>query len=195
METKKYYANQSMDYKVSFVAAIIFGIFAFFSLILLISPILMYRVMDGFLGDMIDDPFLFFLIFGLVTTILTILSVRSVRIESKPYLELFDDRMAVRNLNNGQVNIVNYKDIERIELCEIKVLGMLRKVVKIYPVPGVFEKTVIRLKKLERKRLENLHKNYGVIELVFSHFLDLPIEAVYEDIQQAMGDSRKNSAQ
>ena len=61
--------------------------------------------------------------------------------------------------------------------------------------PGVFEKTVIRLKKLERKRLENLHKNYGVIELVFSHFLDLPIEAVYEDIQQAMGDSRKNSAQ
>lgn len=186
METKQYYSTHGSEYRGTLTEAIIFGVLAVISVILLISPILMYRLWDTIL-DGLDDPYIFFLILGLFSSFEAIFFIRGLKHMSKPYVELFDDQIAITNMNNGVVSTINYKDIDKLELSEVKVLWKKLKCVKIYPVKGRYEQIIGRRGTTERKRTENMYKHYGgVIDMIFSNFLALPIETVFEDFQNTL---------
>lgn len=139
--------------------------------------------LDLYLGN----PFIFLFVVLILSLFLFIPSFRFVRKATKlPYLVISDDSIAVTNLNNGHVTVVYYKDIERIELSETELLRKNYKCINIYPVPGAFEKLSLRAQKNDRKRMETIYKKAGVIEQLYGYLLDLPIEAVFEDFQEAL---------
>ncbi len=194
MEAKKYFCSSSSTIVRIYVGfAILFSAITVLCVILLLSPVLMYRFYDSgildFMWEIIDndDPYLIMPVFALIGALLSFMLIKNVRrMVKSPVLEITDDGISVTNLNNSLVNVIKYQDIERFELSQIKILGKTISCINIIPVEGTYDKLLARYKKVERRRIEYLYKKYGAIEQIYEHLLSHTAAVVYEDLQEGL---------
>lgn len=194
MEAKKYFCSSSSTIvRISVGFAILFSAITVLCVILLLSPVLMYRFYDSgildFMWEIIDadDPYLIIPVFALIGALLSFIQIKSVRrMVKSPVLEITDEGISVTNLNNGQVNVIKYQDIERFELSQIKILGKTISCINIIPVKDAYNRLIIHYKKAEKRRIENLYKKYGAIEQIYESLLPHTAAAVYEDLQEGL---------
>lgn len=192
METKKYFCGSTTAFKLNVALAVFFGVVALFCVILLVSPILMYRVYDDILYDFVDDPYLVVAIALVICGVLFFSFFKQWRILSRtPVVEIGADGIIVSNLNNGEQSHIAYQYIERVELSHIKLFGAKIDCINIIPAEGALNKIVYRAKKSDKKRMEMFYKNYGAIAQLHSSNFDIAIEAVCEDIQTALESHKK----
>lgn len=191
MENKQYFTNRRI-YKLNLWPTIVCGVVGGFSIILLLSPTLLYNVYDILFPD-IDNIYLFLSIVIAVSLWFVIPGIIYLRnANKKPYVVLGDDCVTITNVNNGDISVVYYKDIERIELSETKLLGKKVRCINIYPVKGAFEKLSLRAQKSNRQRMERIYRKEGAIEQVYGYALDIPIEAAFDDFQEVLKEYKES---
>lgn len=194
METKKFYCDSTQTYKFNIGVTIFFGTIALIGIILLLSPILMYRLSDGFLGDFFDDPYMIVIVLtalGLLGFIPNFKMVR--RMAKTPVVEISNDSIMVTNMNTGQVNEIKYKDIDRLELSHIPLFGKKIVCINIFPAKGVYDKIIMRHKKADRKRIEGMYKRVGAIEQIFENLLNNTAAALYDDIMESFNEYKNRN--
>lgn len=151
-----------------------------FGLILLVSPLLMYRIGlsgDGITYIIIGVGICYFAYFGFLTGKVWR------RLANNPTLEIDDDSITIANHNNGSINVIKYKDIERFDLTEIKLLGKTIKCINVVPTTESYNRIISHIRtKADRMRVEGLYKKDGIVEQIYEHLLDQTIIAVYEDL-------------
>ena len=193
MATKSYFSNTTTIYKVNVSATICMGFIALVGLILIISPFLMYQFYRSFLDEWFDYPYLFVGIITAFFGVCFIFSLKQVKTMTRvPVLEINDEGIAVANLNNGIQNFIAYQNIEKLEMSEFNILGKKIRCINVIPVAGAAEKIIYRAKGNSRQRLEVLYKKYGAIEQIYSNLFGISIEAVYDDINTAIEEYKKN---
>lgn len=181
MKTKKYYCSSSSSVtKMNMAFTLFSAAVAIFGLILLVSPLLMYRI--GLSGDGMT-----YIIIGACICYFAYLGFLSGRtwrrLAQNPTLEIDEDSITIANHNNGSINIIKYKDIARFDLTEIKLLGNTIKCINVVPKDESYDRIISHIRtKADRIRVERLYKKDGIVELIYEHLLDQTIVAVYEDL-------------
>ena len=194
METKKYYcSSNSKSYTINVVFTIVSAFVAAFCLIMLISPIVLFWVWDWLNLDL-DTPVLYAIILFLAFwSIWSAVMYRKTwkNMSNNPVLEIGDDSITVTNMANGVSNVIKYKEIDRVEVSQINLMGKKISCSNVIPTADAFSKMISRYKKTDRNRIEGIYKRTGAIEQIYENLLDKTVVGVCEDIQENLNEYRK----
>lgn len=194
METKKYYcSSNSKSYTINVVFTIVSAFVAAFCLIMLISPIVLFWVWDWLNLDL-DTPVLYAIILFLAFwSIWSAVMYRKTwkNMSNNPVLEIGDDSITVTNMANGVSNVIKYKEIDRVEVSQINLMGKKISCINVIPTADAYSKMISRYKKTDRNRIEGIYKRTGAIEQIYENLLDKTVVGVCEDIQENLNEYRK----
>ena len=194
METKKYYcSSNSKSYTINVVFTIVSAFVAAFCLIMLISPIVLFWVWDWLNLDL-DTPVLYAIILFLAFwSIWSAVMYRKTwkNMSNIPVLEIGDDSITVTNMANGVSNVIKYKEIDRVEVSQINLMGKKISCINVIPTADAYSKMISRYKKTDRNRIEGIYKRTGAIEQIYENLLDKTVVGVCEDIQENLNEYRK----
>ena len=194
METKKYYcSSNSKSYTINVVFTIVSAFVAAFCLILLISPIVLFWVWDWLNLDL-DTPVLYAIVLFLAFwSIWSAVMYRKTwkNMSNNPVLEIGDDSITVTNMANGVSNVIKYKEIDRVEVSQINLMGKKISCINVIPTADAYSKMISRYKKTDRNRIEGIYKRTGAIEQIYENLLDKTVVGVCEDIQENLNEYRK----
>lgn len=194
METKKYYcSSNSKSYTINVVFTIVSAFVAAFCLIMLISPIVLFWVWDWLNLDL-DTPVLYAIILFLAFwSIWSAVMYRKTwkNMSNNPVLEIGDDSITVTNMANGVSNVIKYKEIDRVEVSQINLMGKKISCINVIPTADAYSKMISRYKKTDRNRIEGIYKRTGAIEQIYENLLDKTVVGVCEDIQENLDEYRK----
>lgn len=194
METKKYYcSSNSTAYTLNVVFTIVSAFLALFCLIMLISPIVLFWVWDWLNLDL-DTPVLYAIVMFLeFWAIWSAVMYRKTwkNMSNNPVLEIGDDSITVTNMANGVSNVIKYKEIDRVEVSQVNLVGKKISCINVIPTEDAYSKMISRYKKTDRKRIEGIYKRTGAIEQIFENLLDKTVVGVCEDIQENLNEYRK----
>lgn len=194
METKKYYcSSNSKSYTINVLFTIVSAFVAAFCLIMLISPIVLFWVWDWLSLDL-DTPVLY-----AIVLFLAFWSIWSAvmygktwkNMSNNPVLEIGDDSITVTNMANGVSNVIKYKEIDRVEVSQINLMGKKISCINVIPTADAYSKMISRYKKTDRNRIEGIYKRTGAIEQIYENLLDKTVVGVCEDIQENLNEYRK----
>ena len=194
METKKYYcSSNSKSYIINVVFTIVNAFVAAFCLIMFISPILLFWVWDWLNLDL-ATPVLY-----AIVLVLAFWSIWSAvmygktwkNMSNNPVLEIGDDSITVTNMANGVSNVIKYKEIDRVEVSQINLMGKKISCINVIPTADAYSKMISRYKKTDRNRIEGIYKRTGAIEQIYENLLDKTVVGVCEDIQENLNEYRK----
>ena len=194
METKKYYcSSNSKSYTINVLFTIVSAFVAAFCLIMLISPIVLFWVWDWLNLDL-DTPVLYAIV--LLLAFWSIWSAVMYRktwknMSNNPVLEIGDDSITVTNMANGVSNVIKYKEIDRVEVSQINLMGKKISCINVIPTADAYSKMISRYKKTDRNRIEGIYKRTGAIEQIYENLLDKTVVGVCEDIQENLNEYRK----
>lgn len=198
METKKYYcSSNSKSYTINVVFTIVSAFVAAFCLIMFASPILLYWVWDWLNSDL--DIYLDTSVLYAIVLFLAFWSIWSAVMSRKtwknmsnnPVLEIGDDSITVTNMANGVSNVIKYKEIDRVEVSQINLMGKKISCINVIPTADAYSKMISRYKKTDRNRIEGIYKRTGAIEQIYENLLDKTVVGVCEDIQENLNEYRK----
>lgn len=194
METKKYYcSSNSKSYTINVVFTIVSAFVAAFCLIMLISPIVLFWVWDWLNLDL-DTPVLYAIVLFLAFwSIWSAVMYRKTwkNMSNNPVLEIGDDSITVTNMANGVSNVIKYKEIDRVEVSQINLMGKKISCINVIPTADAYSKMISRYKKTDRNRIEGIYKRTGAIEQIYENLLDKTVVGVCEDIQENLDEYRK----
>ena len=194
METKKYYcSSNSKSYTINVVFTIVSAFVAAFCLIMLISPIVLFWVWDWLNLDL-DTPVLYAIILFLAFwSIWSAVMYRKTwkNMSNNPVLEIGADSITVTNMANGVSNVIKYKEIDRVEVSQINLMGKKISCINVIPTADAYSKMISRYKKTDRNRIEGIYKRTGAIEQIYENLLDKTVVGVCEDIQENLNEYRK----
>jgi hypothetical protein len=194
METKKYYcSSNSKSYTINVVFTIVSAFVAAFCLIMLISPIVLFWVWDWLNLDL-DTPVLYAIVLFLAFwSIWSAVMYRKTwkNMSNNPVLEIGDDSITVTNMANGVSNVIKYKEIDRVEVSQINLMGKKISCINVIPTADAYSKMISRYKKTDRNRIEGIYKRTGAIEQIYENLLDKTVVGVCEDIQENLNEYRK----
>lgn len=192
METKKYYcSSNSKSYTINVVFTIVSAFVAAFCLIMLISPIVLFWVWDWL---NLDTPVLYAIVLFLAFwSIWSAVMYRKTwkNMSNNPVLEIGDDSITVTNMANGVSNVIKYKEIDRVEVSQINLMGKKISCINVIPTADAYSKMISRYKKTDRNRIEGIYKRTGAIEQIYENLLDKTVVGVCEDIQENLNEYRK----
>lgn len=194
METKKYYcSSNSKSYTINVVFTIVSAFVAALCLIMLISPIVLFWVWNWLNLDL-DTPVLYaivlFLAFWSIWS--AVMSRKTWKnMSNNPVLEIGDDSITVTNMANGISNVIKYKEIDRVEVSQINLMGKKISCINVIPTADAYSKMISRYKKTDRNRIEGIYKRTGAIEQIYENLLDKTVVGVCEDIQENLNEYRK----
>ena len=195
METKKYYcSSNSKSYTINVVFTIVSAFVAALCLIMLISPILLFWVWDWLNLARLDISVLYaivlFLAFWSIWSAVTYRKTWK-NMSNNPVLEIGDDSITVTNMANGVSNVIKYKEIDRVEVSQINLMGKKISCINVIPTADAYSKMISRYKKTDRNRIEGIYKRTGAIEQIYENLLDKTVVGVCEDIQENLNEYRK----
>lgn len=194
METKKYYcSSNSKSYTINVVFTIVSAFVAAICLIMLISPIVLFWVWDWLNLDL-DTPVLYAIVLFLAFwSIWSAVMYRKTwkNMSNNPVLEIGDDSITVTNMANGVSNVIKYKEIDRVEVSQINLMGKKISCINVIPTADAYSKMISRYKKTDRNRIEGIYKRTGAIEQIYENLLDKTVVGVCEDIQENLNEYRK----
>lgn len=194
METKKYYcSSNSKSYTINVLFTIVSAFVAAFCLIMLISPIVLFWVWDWLNLDL-DTPVLYAIVLFLAFwSIWSAVMYRKTwkNMSNNPVLEIGDDSITVTNMANGVSNVIKYKEIDRVEVSQINLMGKKISCINVIPTADAYSKMISRYKKTDRNRIEGIYKRTGAIEQIYENLLDKTVVGVCEDIQENLNEYRK----
>lgn len=195
METKKYYcSSNSKSYIINVVFTIVSALVAAFCLIMFISPILLFWVWDWLNLARLDISVLYaivlFLAFWSIWSAVTYRKTWK-NMSNNPVLEIGDDSITVTNMANGVSNVIKYKEIDRVEVSQINLMGKKISCINVIPTADAYSKMISRYKKTDRNRIEGIYKRTGAIEQIYENLLDKTVVGVCEDIQENLNEYRK----
>lgn len=197
METKKYYcSSNSKSYTINVVFTIVNAFVAALCLIMLISPIVLFWVWDWF---NLDLEYLDISVLYAIILFLAFCSIWSAvkygktwkNMSNNPVLEIGDDSITVTNMANGVSNVIKYKEIDRVEVSQINLMGKKISCINVIPTADAYSKMISRYKKTDRNRIEGIYKRTGAIEQIYENLLDKTVVGVCEDIQENLNEYRK----
>lgn len=198
METKKYYcSSNSKSYTINVVFTIVSAFVAALCLIMLISPIVLFWVWDWLNLDL--DIYLDISVLYAIVLFLAFWSIWSAvrcrktwkNMSNNPVLEIGDDSITVTNMANGVSNVIKYKEIDRVEVSQINLMGKKISCINVIPTADAYSKMISRYKKTDRNRIEGIYKRTGAIEQIYENLLDKTVVGVCEDIQENLNEYRK----
>lgn len=195
METKKYYcSSNSKSYTINVLFTIVSAFVAAFCLIMLISPIVLFWVWDWLNLARLDISVLYaivlFLAFWSIWSAVTYRKTWK-NMSNNPVLEIGDDSITVTNMANGVSNVIKYKEIDRVEVSQINLMGKKISCINVIPTADAYSKMISRYKKTDRNRIEGIYKRTGAIEQIYENLLDKTVVGVCEDIQENLNEYRK----
>ena len=194
METKKYYcSSNSKSYTINVVFTIVSAFVAALCLIMLISPIVLFWVWDWLSLDL-DTPVLYAIVLFLAfwSIWFAVMSGKTWKnMSNNPVLEIGDDSITVTNMANGVSNVIKYKEIDRVEVSQINLMGKKISCINVIPTADAYSKMISRYKKTDRNRIEGIYKRTGAIEQIYENLLDKTVVGVCEDIQENLNEYRK----
>lgn len=194
METKKYYcSSNSKSYTINVVFTIVSAFVAAICLIMLISPIVLFWVWNWLSLDL-DTPVLYAIVLFLAFwSIWFAVMCRKTwkNMSNNPVLEIGDDSITVTNMANGVSNVIKYKEIDRVEVSQINLMGKKISCINVIPTADAYSKMISRYKKTDRNRIEGIYKRTGAIEQIYENLLDKTVVGVCEDIQENLNEYRK----
>lgn len=194
METKKYYcSSNSKSYTINVVFTILSAFVAAICLIMLISPIVLFWVWDWLSLDL-DTPVLYAIVLFLAfwSIWFAVMSGKTWKnMSNNPVLEIGDDSITVTNMANGVSNVIKYKEIDRVEVSQINLMGKKISCINVIPTADAYSKMISRYKKTDRNRIEGIYKRTGAIEQIYENLLDKTVVGVCEDIQENLNEYRK----
>lgn len=194
METKKYYcSSNSKSYTINVVFTIVSAFVAALCLIMLISPIVLFWVWNWLNLDL-DTPVLYAIVLFLAFwSIWSAVMFRKTwkNMSNNPVLEIGDDSITVTNMANGVSNVIKYKEIDRVEVSQINLMGKKISCINVIPTADAYSKMISRYKKTDRNRIEGIYKRTGAIEQIYENLLDKTVVGVCEDIQENLNEYRK----
>lgn len=194
METKKYYcSSNSKSYTINVVFTIVSAFVAALCLIMLISPIVLFWVWNWLSLDL-DTPVLYAIVLFLAFwSIWSAVMFRKTwkNMSNNPVLEIGDDSITVTNMANGVSNVIKYKEIDRVEVSQINLMGKKISCINVIPTADAYSKMISRYKKTDRNRIEGIYKRTGAIEQIYENLLDKTVVGVCEDIQENLNEYRK----
>lgn len=194
METKKYYcSSNSKSYTINVVFTIVNAFVAALCLIMLISPIVLFWVWNWLNLDL-DTPVLYAIVLFLAFwSIWSAVMFRKTwkNMSNNPVLEIGDDSITVTNMANGISNVIKYKEIDRVEVSQINLMGKKISCINVIPTADAYSKMISRYKKTDRNRIEGIYKRTGAIEQIYENLLDKTVVGVCEDIQENLNEYRK----
>ena len=202
METKKYYcSSNSKSYIINVVFSIVSAFVAALCLIMfismLISPIVLFWVWDWLNSDLdiyVDTPVLYAIVLFLAffSIWFAVLFRKTWKnMSNNPVLEIGDDSITVTNMANGVSNVIKYKEIDRVEVSQINLMGKKISCINVIPTADAYSKMISRYKKTDRNRIEGIYKRTGAIEQIYENLLDKTVVGVCEDIQENLNEYRK----
>lgn len=198
METKKYYcSSNSKSYTINVVYTIVNAFVAALCLIMLISPIVLFWVWDWLNSDLdiyVDTPVLYAIVlFWAFCFIWSAVKYGKTwkNMSNNPVLEIGDDSITVTNMANGVSNVIKYKEIDRVEVSQINLMGKKISCINVIPTADAYSKMISRYKKTDRNRIEGIYKRTGAIEQIYENLLDKTVVGVCEDIQENLNEYRK----
>lgn len=195
METKKYYcSSNSKSYIINVVLTIVNAFVAAFCLIMFISPILLFWVWDWLNLARLDISVLYAIVLFLAfCSIWSAVMCRKKwkNMSNNPVLEIGDDSITVTNMANGVSNVIKYKEIDRVEVSQINLMGKKISCINVIPTADAYSKMISRYKKTDRNRIEGIYKRTGAIEQIYENLLDKTVVGVCEDIQENLNEYRK----
>ena len=194
METKKYYcSSNSKSYTINVVFTIVSAFVAALCLIMLISPIVLFWVWNWLNLDL-DTPVLYAIVLFLAfwSIWFAVMSRKTWKnMSNNPVLEIGDDSITVTNMANGVSNVIKYKEIDRVEVSQINLMGKKISCINVIPTADAYSKMISRYKKTDRNRIEGIYKRTGAIEQIYENLLDKTVVGVCEDIQENLNEYRK----
>ena len=194
METKKYYcSSNSKSYTINVVFTIVSAFVAALCLIMLISPIVLFWVWNWLSLDL-DTPVLYAIVLFLAFWSIwfaVMCRKKWKNMSNNPVLEIGDDSITVTNMANGVSNVIKYKEIDRVEVSQINLMGKKISCINVIPTADAYSKMISRYKKTDRNRIEGIYKRTGAIEQIYENLLDKTVVGVCEDIQENLNEYRK----
>ena len=194
METKKYYcSSNSKSYIINVVFTIVSAFVAALCLIMLISPIVLFWVWNWLSLDL-DTPVLYAIVLFLAFFSIwfaVMCRKKWKNMSNNPVLEIGDDSITVTNMANGVSNVIKYKEIDRVEVSQINLMGKKISCINVIPTADAYSKMISRYKKTDRNRIEGIYKRTGAIEQIYENLLDKTVVGVCEDIQENLNEYRK----